>query len=147
MIMVLAAWFLHERITPALRHGLSLVAIAGLVLIIYDPGPARQSAIGVGLTLAGSPAARLYGHTRRWIPEAMETSQVVIAQQAHGWRWRCVLSSWSASPVAIVAVRADAAIGLASAVASGALYYAGAYWFYLGALRHVPASSASVSST
>ena len=36
-------------------------------------------------------------------------------------------------------------LGLASAVASGALYYAGAYWFYLGALRHVPASYASVS--
>ena len=36
-------------------------------------------------------------------------------------------------------------LGLGSAVASGALYYAGAYWFYLGALRHVPASFAAVS--
>ena len=35
--------------------------------------------------------------------------------------------------------------GLASAIGSGALYYAGAYWFYLGALRHVPASFAAVS--
>ena len=34
---------------------------------------------------------------------------------------------------------------LASAVGSGVLYYAGAYWFYLGALRHVPASFAAVS--
>ena len=33
-------------------------------------------------------------------------------------------------------------LGLASAIGSGALYYAGAYWFYLGALRHVPASFA-----
>ena len=36
-------------------------------------------------------------------------------------------------------------LGLASAVGSGALYYAGAYWFYLGALRRVPASYAAVS--
>ena len=36
-------------------------------------------------------------------------------------------------------------LGLASAIGSGVLYYAGAYWFYLGALRHVPASFAAVS--
>jgi drug/metabolite transporter (DMT)-like permease len=36
-------------------------------------------------------------------------------------------------------------LGLASALGSGVLYYAGAYWFYLGALRHVPASLAAVS--
>ena len=37
------------------------------------------------------------------------------------------------------------ATGLASAIGSGAIYFAGAYWFYLGALRHVPASLAMVS--
>ena len=36
-------------------------------------------------------------------------------------------------------------LGFASAIGSGVLYYAGAYWFYLGALRHVPASFAAVS--
>ena len=36
-------------------------------------------------------------------------------------------------------------LGLASAIGSGVLYYAGAYWFYLGALRHVPASFAALS--
>ncbi len=36
-------------------------------------------------------------------------------------------------------------LGLASALGSGVLYYAGAYWFYLGALRHVPASFAALS--
>ncbi len=36
-------------------------------------------------------------------------------------------------------------IGLASAIGSGVLYYAGRYWFYLGALRHVAASFAAVS--
>jgi drug/metabolite transporter (DMT)-like permease len=36
-------------------------------------------------------------------------------------------------------------IGLASAVGSGVLYYAGAYWLYLNALRRVPASVAGAS--
>ena len=34
---------------------------------------------------------------------------------------------------------------MASAVASGVLYYAAAYWFYLTALRRVPASLAATS--
>ena len=37
------------------------------------------------------------------------------------------------------------AAGWASAIASGILYYALAYWFYLSGLRHVPASLAAVS--
>ena len=32
-----------------------------------------------------------------------------------------------------------------SAITSGVLYYAAAYWLYLGALRRVPASRAAVS--
>ena len=35
--------------------------------------------------------------------------------------------------------------GLAAAVISGLLYYAAAYWFYLSALRGVPASLAATS--
>jgi drug/metabolite transporter (DMT)-like permease len=37
------------------------------------------------------------------------------------------------------------AVGFASAVLSGVLYYAVAYWFYLTGLRRVPASIASAS--
>jgi hypothetical protein len=40
-----------------------------------------------------------------------------------------------------------APIALASAVASGALYYAGAYWFYLGALRRVARHSRPCRTT
>ena len=45
----------------------------------------------------------------------------------------------SAAPVTLTV------FGLASGVASGALYYAGAYWFFLSALRHVPASRAMLA--
>ena len=42
MILFLAAWFLHERITPAFI-ALSLIAVAGMVLIVYDPQRAAAS--------------------------------------------------------------------------------------------------------
>ena len=61
------------------------------------------------------------------------------------WRWPSGLFSWSASPAAQILPTALTPLGLASAIGSGALYYAGAYWFYLGALRHVPASYAALS--
>ena len=145
MIMALAAWFLHERITPTFVV-LSLVAIAGLVLIVYDPSAATSQAIGIGLTVAGIACCAAYTViTRRWIPEAKETSQVVIAQQAHALVLALVLVVIVGLAGGAIRPTALSAIGLTSAVGSGVLYYAGAYWFYLGALRHVPASYASVS--
>ena len=42
MILFLAAWFLRERITPTFIV-LSLVAVAGMVIVIYDPSPAAAS--------------------------------------------------------------------------------------------------------
>ena len=83
MILFLAAWFLRERITPAFIV-LSLIAVAGMVVIIYDPSASSGQLIGVGLTLAGIVCCAVYSVvTRRWIPDAKETSQVILSQQAH----------------------------------------------------------------
>ena len=62
-------------------------------------------------------------------------------------RWPSGSFSWSAWPAAQIVPTALTPLGLASAIGSGVLYYAGAYWFYLGALRHVPASYAAFRST
>ena len=83
--------------------------------------------------------------TRKFIPDAPETGQVAFSQQAYALGLALVLVvgvvvlGGSPVPTALTP------LGLASAVGSGSLYYAGAYWFYLGALRHVPASLAAVS--
>jgi probable blue pigment (indigoidine) exporter len=145
MILFLAAWFLRERITPAFIV-LSVVAVAGMVVIIYDPSSSRGELIGVALTLAGIACCAVYSVvTRRWIPDAKETSQVILAQQGHA----LVLALGLVLLVGLVGGQvvptALTPLGLASAIGSGALYYAGAYWFYLGALRHVPASFAAIS--
>ena len=144
MILVLAAIFLHERITPAFAV-LSVVALAGMVLVVFDPSGEGQ-AIGVAFALAGIGCCAMYTVlTRRWLPEAAETGQVVFAQQAYGLAFAAVL-------LAVVGVLGGSVVptsltpaGVASAVVSGALYYAGAYWFYLAALRNVPASFAGIS--
>lgn len=144
MILILAGVLLHERITPALAV-LSLVALTGMVLVVFDPSSDGQ-AIGVAFAVAGVGCCAVYTVlTRRWLPEAAETGQVVFAQQAHGLAFAAVL-------LAIVGVLGGSVVpasltpgGVASAVVSGALYYAGAYWFYLAALRNVPASLAGIS--
>jgi drug/metabolite transporter (DMT)-like permease len=145
IILALAAWFLGERITVRFV-AFSLTAVVGLALVVYEPAMATSQLVGVFLTVAGVGCCAVYSVvTRRFIPNATETSQVVVAQQAHalGFVLFAVLAvglaggmirAVSATPTAIVA-----------AIVSGTLYYAGAYWFYLGALRRVPVSLAATS--
>ncbi|MFL5651925.1 MAG: DMT family transporter [Chloroflexota bacterium] len=145
LILALAGVFLRERITPTFIL-LSLIAVAGMVLIVYDPSSTSGQWIGVGLTVAGVACCAVYSVvTRRWIPDAKETSQVVVAQQAHALALALGLVVLVGVAGGTVLPTALTPLGLASAIASGVLYYAGAYWFYLGALRNVPASFAAVS--
>jgi probable blue pigment (indigoidine) exporter len=145
LILFLAAIFLHERITPGIV-GLSLVAIAGMVLVLYEPSVGQGQLLGVALTLAGVACCAIYTvATRRFIPDARETSQVVLAQQAHALALALVVVVALGFVGGAVAPSSVTPIGLASAVGSGVLYYAGAYWLYLNALRRVPASVAGAS--
>ncbi len=145
MILVLAAWFLHERVTPTLV-AMTLLAVTGMIVLAVDPTSEADHLVGVALTVAGVACCAVYTVlVRRWIPDAPETSQVVLQQQAYALALAVGL-------VAIVGLVGGAMVperltpvGLASAIGSGALYYAGAYWFYLGALRHVPASRATIA--
>jgi probable blue pigment (indigoidine) exporter len=144
LILFLATWLLRERITSRLVV-LSLVAVAGMVLVVQQPG-SSGSLLGVGLTLAGVACCAIYTvSTRRWLSETDETSQVLAAQQAYALASAAVLvvAIWMAGgtplPIAVTAA------GWASAIGSGVLYYAVAYWLYLSGLREVPASVAATS--
>src|SRR6478736_1436923 len=125
---------------------LSLIAVAGMILIVYDPSSTGGQWVGVALTVAGIGCCAVYSVvTRRWIPDAKETSQVVVAQQGHALALALGLVLLVGLAGGTIVPTALTPLGLASAIGSGVLYYAGAYWFYLGALRHVPASFAAVS--
>ncbi len=143
LILGLAAWLLHERV-GALVVACSLVALAGIVLVVYQPG--GGSAMGVALTVAGVVCCAAYTViTRRWLASADSTAQVVLAQEAYALGFALVvvvgigLTGGAVWPVGMTPA------GWASAVTSGVLYYALAYWFYLTALRAVPASIAAAS--
>ena len=83
LIVALAAVFLRERITPAFI-ALSLLAVAGMVVILWDPGATGGEFVGVALTVAGVGCCAVYSVvTRHYIPDAPETGQVVFSQQAH----------------------------------------------------------------
>ena len=145
LILALAGLFLRERITPTFI-ALSLIAVAGMILIVYDPSSTGGQWIGIALTVAGIGCCAVYSVvTRRWIPDAKETSQVVVAQQGHALALALGLVLVVGSVGGTIMPTALTPLGFASAIGSGVLYYAGAYWFYLGALRHVPASFAAVS--
>ncbi len=144
LILVLAAWFLHERVTPALI-GLSLVAVTGMFLVIFEPG-STGSPIGIVLTVAGVACCAVYTViTRRWLPSADSTAQVVVAQQAHALGFAFVLVSAVWVLGGAVVPTGVSPTAWASALASGILYYGLAYWLYLTGLRHAPASIAAAS--
>jgi probable blue pigment (indigoidine) exporter len=144
LILLLAVWFLRERVTPALV-GLSLIAVAGLVLVVFEPD-STGSPVGVVLTVAGVACCAVYTViTRRWLPSADSTAQVVVAQQAHALGLAFVLVSavWVLGGAMVPTNLSSTA--WVSALGSGVLYYGLAYWLYLTALRDAPASIAAAS--
>jgi drug/metabolite transporter (DMT)-like permease len=144
LILLLAGMFLREGITGRLV-GLSVVAAAGMVLILFNPASAGQWP-GVVLTLLGVGACAAYTIiARRFVATSDSTAQVVLAQQGYALGFAIIVVLVVAALGGDVRPTSISSIGLASAVASGTLYYAGAYWFYLTALRRVPASLAATS--
>jgi drug/metabolite transporter (DMT)-like permease len=142
LILVLAGWVLRERVPPMVA-GLLLVAAAGMALVIALPD-GDPSGLGVLLTMAGVVCCAIYTvATRRWINGADSTAQVVLSQQAHafGLALLAVLAI-AITGTAVLPVAVSAA-GWASAAVSGVLYYGLAYWFYLSALRRLPAPVAA----
>lgn len=143
LILLLAVAILHERVGRGVV-ALSVLAIGGLALIAAQPGPAALA--GVALTVAGVVCCAVYTiAARKWIGTADSTLQVVLAQQAYafGLAIAVVLALVVAGQLSMPGGVSPA--GVASAVGSGVLYYAVAYWFYLSGLRLVPASLAAAS--
>jgi drug/metabolite transporter (DMT)-like permease len=144
LILLLAGLLLGERIGPSLVV-LSIVAVGGLLLVIYQPD-SMGSLVGVALTLAGVACCAVYTIiARRWLGTSASTAQVVAAQQAYALGFALVLVAALWALGGSVAPDQVTLAAWASAVGSGLIYYGLAYWFYLSALRHVPASFAAAS--
>ena len=127
LILVLAAVVLRERPGWALV-ALSAVAVAGLAPVLYDPA-ASGATLGVLLTVAGVGCCAAYTvATRRWLPGADSTLGVVVAQQAHALAFALGLLLVGGLAGLPVLPRLLTGAGVASALASGLVYYGLAYW-------------------
>jgi drug/metabolite transporter (DMT)-like permease len=125
--------------------GLSLVAAAGVGLVVYDPATSG-ALLGVALTFAGVLCCAIYTiAARRWLVHTQETAPVVATQQVYALAFASVIAVLAWATGGAVWPAQPSTIGLASAAGSGVLYYGLAYWMYLWALRRMPASIAAAS--
>jgi probable blue pigment (indigoidine) exporter len=145
LILLLAWWLLHERMTR--RAALAMTCAVGGVLLVVAQGGAAGSALGVALTLAGVGACAAYTVICRRLLADDAALPVVLVQQA------CALIFAVAVFAAAYLAGWSPALGHVSgwawmsAVVAGALYYAIAFWLYLTGLREVPASVAGIYLT
>jgi probable blue pigment (indigoidine) exporter len=140
-IYALAHFVLQERTTPRVRLAISM-ALGGVLLVVYHPGP-RGSTLGVFLVLAAVAACAAYTVIARQLFATDESLAVVIVQQL------AALGFAVAVLVIVEGVRGGQLVlsgydltTWAAAIASGALYYGLAFWFYIAGLRNASASVA-----
>ena len=141
LILLFAVVLLRDRIPPTLAMTLA-VAVAGVVLVVYEPG-ASGDAIGVALTLTAVGCCALYTVLTRSLLLDDASLTVVLAQQLSALTFAVVL----ATVVHAAGGRGWELAGLgaeawAGAAASGVLYYGAAFWLYLAGLRRMTASVA-----
>jgi probable blue pigment (indigoidine) exporter len=141
VILILAALVLREHISLALAGAIA-VAIAGVLLVVYDPG-ASGATVGITLTLVSIGFCALYTVLTRYLMLDDSSLSVVLAQQVVALAFAVAL----ASAVELVGGTGWNLAGLSAgawlaAGASGVLYYGLGFSFYVAGLRHVPASYA-----
>jgi len=145
LIVLLAFAFLHERLTPRLTTALGM-ALLGVLLVVYAGG-VSGSAVGVLLTVGAVLACAIYTVLARiWAVDDAALA-ITLDQQTAALVFALMLATaiyvagggQLTGPVAWTDVSAGA---WAAALASGLMYYALAFWFYLSALKHVAASIA-----
>ncbi len=140
-IMLLAALVLREHI-PARLSAAVAVAIFGVLLVVYQPG-VTGDAVGITLTVVSVGFCALYSVLARRLLLDDSALTVVLAQQATALLFAVGL----ATVVALVGgpgwdLAGHGAAAWLAAAASGVLYYAAGFVFFLGGLRQVPASVA-----
>jgi probable blue pigment (indigoidine) exporter len=140
LILILARLVLRDRITSPLALAMG-AAFAGVLLMVFQAGPGGDLT-GTALTMAGVGACAVYTVAcRRLLIDAAALS-VVLIQQTVALGFALILLGGATAIGANASNGQVSAAAWISAAASGALYYAIAFWFYLSGLRRIPAATA-----
>lgn len=141
VILLLAALVLREHVPAPLAASVA-VAIAGVLIVVYQPGVSGD-VTGITLTLVSIGCCAVYTVLTRRLMLDDSSLSVVLAQQAAALVFALVLVTvvgvaggpgWELDGVPVAV--------LVGAAASGVLYYGLGFWFFLTGLRQVPASYA-----
>ena len=144
LILGLAWLILRERLTPSLL-ACSVLAVAGVLLVIGIAPGAGSGGYMVGnvLTLVGVFCCALYTVLTWRAVANLDPVLVVALQQTVALVWAGLIWPFELTE----ATAALAAISLQTwlwTVASGIIYYALAFWFYIIGLKKIPASLAGL---
>jgi len=146
-LIVATAWLLLREAITARFVIATAVAACGVLLVSGIVGSGNltdTSGYGVTLILGGVLCCALYTVLSRKIASKIDPLPAVAIQQTVGLVW--VIAIWPLEPQggAINNVFALSPKDLLGGAVSGLMYYAAAFWFYLNALRSVPATTASI---
>lgn len=146
-LIVAAAWCLLREAITARFLAATAAAACGVLLvsgIAGNGGLAGGSAYGAALIMGGVVCCALYTVLSRRIASSIDPLPAVAIQQTVGLIW--AISIWPLQPQgdAVESVLALSRLDLVGGASSGLMYYAAAFWFYLSALRSVPATKASI---
>ena len=141
LIVALAVALLREQV-PAILAATMMVAVIGVLLLVYRPG-ASGSGTGVALTLAAVAGCALYTVLARRLLLDDASLSVVLVQQgaALGFAVLLLAAAELATGDALHLTSLTAGQWFAAA-GSGVLYYGLAFWLYLTGLRQTSASVA-----
>ena len=142
LILALAGWLLREQITKPLAAA-SIVGVVGVAFATLETETSGEWG-GVALTLAGVAACAVYTVMTKKLMVRDSTLAVVTVQQTAALVFALLLLGGAVLlQIAPAWPRASAA-AWASAIVSGLLYYAVAFWLYITGLRRIPAAIAGV---
>jgi probable blue pigment (indigoidine) exporter len=136
-LLILAfAWLLLRQQPTARLMAWSLLALVGVVLVVFVPSGAGEP-LGVAFTLAGVSACAIYTVLSSYVLVEVSSLTVVLVQQVAAFLFALVLFAGALIVGQGGSLSNVSLTGWASAVIAGVLYYAVAFWFYINGLRHV----------
>jgi drug/metabolite transporter (DMT)-like permease len=143
LIVALAWLLLREPVTRRLVT-LTVTAACGVLLVsgFFSDDLGTTDAIGNALILTGVLCCGLYTVLSRKMATDVDPLLTVSLQQTAGLLWALAIWPWELRKYPSDFVLGFSPAEIAGATASGIMYYAAAFWFYLRGLSCVRASVA-----